>query len=578
MTKLKKWLFLDNEGWARLGKAVFACTLSNLSLMLPFTITTQVFIELLKPLAGQAISWQRMWLLFGFGAASFGFVFFCLKNDYKKTYVASYTQSESNRLNVAGHMRRLPMSFFNKRDLAELSGNIMADCTNIEQLMSSVLPQLFSNLISLTLICLMLAVFNWQMALAMFCTLPVSTLLMWGSRKAQNRQFERHVEAKLTASAQTQEYLEGIKVIKFSGQGTARFESLKQALDEMQRAAMKVQLVSSSFTSLSAVLLRAGVGITVFAGTLLLTCGRIDFITMLMFLLIVVRIYSPFLTVLTMLPDLLYVSVSSRRLQSLMNTPAMEGNNNANINSHSIEFEHVSFSYNDEEVIHDLTASLPAGGITAIVGPSGGGKSTLTRLAARFWDVQKGSVRVGGTDVKELTPNTLMQQMSFVFQDVILFSDTVINNIRIGRPDASDEDIYAVARAAQCDSFIRELPDGYNTMLGENGSTLSGGERQRISIARALLKDAPIVLLDEATASLDPENEVLVQRAISRLVQDKTVVVIAHRLRTITGADKILVLEDGSLVEEGTHSSLMEQEGLYHKMYTLQTQNQQWAV
>ena len=578
MTKLKQWLFLDNEGWARLRKAVFACTLSNLSLMLPFTITTQVFIELLKPLSGQAISWQRMWLLFGIGAASFCIVFFCLKNDYKKTYVASYTQCERNRLNVAGHMRRLPMSFFNQRDLAELSGNIMADCTNIEKLMSSVLPQLFSNLISLTFISLMLAVFNWQMALAMFCTLPVSALLMWGSRKAQNRQFERHVEAKQTASAQTQEYLEGIKMIKSSGQGAARFESLKQALDEMRRAAMKVQLVSSSFTSLSAVLLRAGVGITLFVGTLLLTYGRIDFITMLMFLLIVVRIYSPFLTVLTMLPDLLYVTVSSRRLQSLMNAPAMEGNSGADIKTHNIEFEHVSFSYNNEEVIHNLTACLPAGGVTAIVGPSGSGKSTLTHLAARFWDVQKGSVRVGGIDVKEIAPNALMQQMAFVFQDVTLFSDSVINNIRIGRPGASDEEVYAAARASQCDNFIRSLPNGYNTMLGENGSTLSGGERQRISIARALLKDAPIVLLDEATASLDPENEVQVQQAISRLVQGKTVVVIAHRLRTITGADQILVLEDGCLAEEGTHASLMEQEGLYHKMYTLQMQSQQWAV
>lgn len=578
MDKLKQWLFLSEKGWTDLKHAIRACTFSSLSLMLPFMVTVQVFIEVLKPLSGGEISWTHLWVLFGIGVISFFIVFALFRYDYGKTYVAAYSQSEKTRLGVAGHLRKLPLSFFNRKDLSELSTNMMGDCTNIEGMMTSVIPQIAANIISSTIVCVLLAFFDWRLALAVLITLPFALAVMWFSRKLQNRSFERHVDAKLKATAQTQEYLEGIKVIKSYGEGGTRFAQLKQALDDMRQAAIKVQVVSSAFISVSTVLLQAGVGLTVFVGTFLITKGQVDFVTLLMFLLIAVRIYGPIVTSLTMLPDLLYVSVSSRRLHELMDSPVMEGNENMDTASDTIEFEGVGFSYDDAEVIHDFSARVQAGSITAIVGPSGSGKSTLSRLAARFWDVQEGRVSVGGIDVKQIAPEKLMESMSFVFQEVLLFDDTVFNNIRIGRADSSDAEVYAAARAAQCEEFIEALPQGYDTLLGENGNALSGGQRQRISIARALLKNAPILFLDEATASLDPESEMQVQTALSHLIQGKTVLVIAHRLRTITEADTILVLDKGRLVEQGSHEELRAQGGWYARMIEEQQKAQGWVV
>lgn len=325
-------------------------------------------------------------------------------------------------------------------------------------------------------------------------------------------------------------------------------------------------------------LLRCGIGIAVFVGTSLLVSGQIDFLILLMFLLISSRIYGPILTTLTMLPDLLYLKVATGRLRTLMESEPMSGRCDTPVPTSEIAFENVSFSYGKEKVLNGVGFAAAEGHVTALVGPSGSGKSTISRLAARFWDADSGIVKVGGIDVKTLEPEYLMHKFSFVFQDVTLFNDTVENNIRIGKPDASEEEIRDAAKAACCDEFIEKLPDGYKTMLGENGATLSGGERQRISIARALLKDAPIIILDEATASLDPENEVSVQQAINRLVAGKTVLVIAHRLRTIAGADRIVVLENGCVVEQGTHQELLERHGLYERLFSIQADNAEWSL
>lgn len=577
MKKLQEALFLSDKGYQDLKKAIIACTITNLSMLLPFCVTVMIFRELLNPLLGEEIAWGHIWILWGIGIVSAVLVFLAAKNDYRKTYIASYKESNATRLRIAEHLRRLPMSFFNTKDLSELTTNMMADCSSMESMLSSTIPPLIANMVSVTITCILLAFFDWRLALCVFCTVPIAFLIIWLSRGYQKKLFERQVDAKLAASNQVQEYLEGMKIIKTCGLSGSQFTTLDKALQTMKRIAIKVELVVGVFMSSASMILQAGIGITVFVGTLLLIHGKIELLPLLMFFLMVTRIYGPILALLSQLSTLLNLDVVTGRMRTLLTTPAMEGTEQEVANC-DIELNHVTFRYNTEDVICDVSCKIGQGSITALVGPSGSGKSTISKLVARFWDIQGGTISIGGKDIKQMDPESLMQYMSFVFQDVTLFNDTVFNNIQIGNPNATEEQVMAAAKAAYCDDFVCQLPDGYQTMLGENGSTLSGGERQRISIARALLKDAPVILLDEATASLDPENEVLVQKAIARLVEGKTVIIIAHRLRTVVDADQILVLDSGRLVEQGTHEELMKKEGLYRKLYQIQQESQGWAV
>ena len=578
MRKLQKVLFLSEKGYKDLKKAVFACTLTNLAMLLPFCVTVMIFSEILTPVAnGGSVQWNHIWLLWGAGILSAILVFLAAKNDYRKTYIASYQESNATRLRIADHLRKLPMSFFNTKDLSELTTSMMADCSSMESLLSSTIPPLIANGITVTITCILLAFFDWRLALCVFCTVPIAFLIIWLSRKRQIRLFEKQVDAKLKASDQVQEYLEGMKIIKFCGLRGSRFKTLDHALLAMKKIAVKVEMAVGVFMSGASMVLQAGIGITIFVGAILLTRGQIELIPLLMFLLMVTRIYGPILSILANLSSLLNLNVVTNRMRTLLTTPAMAGEEKI-VDNCDIELSHVTFAYNQEDVIKDISCKIPQGSIIAFVGPSGSGKSTVIKLIAHFWDVQKGKITVGGKDIKTIEPESLMSYMSFVFQDVSLFNDTVINNIRIGNPNASDEQVIAAAKAAYCDEFIREMPDGYQTLLGENGSTLSGGERQRISIARALLKNASVILLDEATASLDPENEVLVQKAIAKLVEGKTVIMIAHRLRTVADADQILVLEEGKLVERGTHKELMKKKGLYQRLYHIQQESLRWGV
>lgn len=577
MSRLQKALFLSDKGYKDLKKAIIACTITNLTMLLPFCVTVMIFSELLTPFVGGTIQWDHIWMLWGVGVISLVLIFLAAKNDYRKTYIASYKESNATRVRIAERLRRLPMNFFNTKDLSEITTHMMADCSSMESMLSSTIPPLVANVITVTSTCILLAFFDWRLALCMFCTLPIAFLIIWLSRNYQKKLFARQVDAKLAASGQVQEYLEGMKIIKSCGLSGSRFSELDKSLRIMKKISVKVEMAIGVFMSSASMVLQAGIGITIFVGTVLLVNGSIELLPLFMFMLMVTRIYGPILAIFSQLSTLLNLHVVTKRMRTLFTIRTMEGDEKT-IPNYDIELEHVTFCYHTEDVIKDVSCRLSQGTVTALVGPSGSGKSTLSKLIARFWDIQSGIIRVGDKDVRTIEPESLMQYMSFVFQDVTLFNDTIINNIRLGNPNATDEQVIAAAKAAYCDEFVQDMPEGYQTVLGENGSTLSGGERQRISIARALLKDAPIILLDEATASLDPENEVLVQKAIAKLVEGKTVIMIAHRLRTVVDADQILVLENGRLVENGTHKELMDKKGLYQKLYRIQQESLGWTV
>ncbi len=573
-----KALRLSEEGTKNLKKAVVASVITNLTMFFPFIIIMQIIQALINPLAnGQPLDTRRLWLFMALGIGALILYFIANSYEYDKTYTTSYKESTKIRVEVAEHMRKLPLSFFNRKDLSELTTNIMGDCETIEQTTSHIVPGLFANGITITLISAMMAFYDWRMALALFCALPFSAGIIILSRGVQEKFGERHVKAKLHVSDQVQEYLDGIKVVKAFGLSGEKSAALKKALRQMMKEAIVFEGIAGTLATSAMMILQVGTGLVILVGVNLLTTGEIQMVPFLTFAMVSARIFAPLIAIFTMLPEFFYLLVSTRRMQQLRTEPVMEGTSEVSLPDYSIRFENVSFAYNNIDVIKDMSFSLP-GGVTALVGPSGSGKSTVSRLVARFWDVNKGKVFVGGQEIKNIEPEALMKYMSFVFQDVVLFNDTVMNNIRIGKQGASDEEVRRAAKIARCDEFIENMPESYNTLVGENGCTLSGGERQRISIARALLKDAPIVLLDEATSSLDPENEVLIQEAISELIKGRSVIVIAHRLKTIAGADRILVLEDGRLVQQGTHDELIKQRGLYAHLWNEQQTAAGWRI
>ena len=569
----KRLLMLSDAGSKNLRQAIIACTISNLTLMLPFIILLQVIVSLITPLTNHlAVNKSYLWLMVGLGILSSLLFLLCYQREYKKTYASAFGQAANTRIEVAEKIRKLPLSFFNRKDLSELTTNIMGDCATIENMLSHVVPQLIGYSCSSVITCVLLAFYDWRMASAIFCTLPIAFLIVIIGKGFEKKLGEKQVQSKLAVSNEVQEYLDGIKIIKGFGISGEKFKTLDRALKNMMWAAIKFEGISGIFVTLSTMVLKVGLGVVVLVGVKLIVIGSLDPITFLAFIVIGSRIYSPLISVLTLLPELFYMLTSIERMKSLQTESTMEGRNDVLFKDFSINIDHINFSYKQKSVINDLSCVIPSNKMTALVGPSGSGKSTLLQLIARFWDVDKGMITIDGNDIKTIDPETLMLSMSFVFQNVILFDDTILNNIRIGRHDASDKEVKIAAKKARCDELIARLPHGWDTLIGENGSKLSGGERQRISIARALLKNAPIVLLDEATASLDPENEVYIQQAISELVKDRTVIVIAHRLKTIITADQIIVLDKGSIVEQGSYQQLIDNNGLFTRLYSLQKQ------
>ncbi len=498
--------------------------------------------------------------------------------QYKATYGLVYDQVRDTRLSLAERLRKLPLGYFGKRDLADLTETLMGDVNRMEHVWSHVLGYLYGAYISTAVVAVCLLVYDWKMAIACLWGVPVAFGLLFGSRKLAARSSERTKKAALRVSNGIQEALENVREIRTTNQEERYLASLNEKIDQHEKITIRGELTNGLFINAASVIMRLGVATSILVGGNLILSGQIDFMLLFLFLLVITRIYAPFDQSLALIAELFLSQVSADRINEIYHTPAAKGAETFRPQGHDIVFKQVCFSYDEKEILHDVSFTAKEGEVTALVGPSGSGKSTCARLAARLWDVTKGTIQVGGVDISTVDPEVLLSDYSMVFQDVVLFDDTVMENIRLGKHGATDEEVLAAAKAANCDEFVRRLPEGYHTPIGENGAKLSGGERQRISIARALLKDAPIVLLDEATASLDVENETKVQGALSRLLAGKTVLVIAHRMRTVQAADKIVVLADGRVAEEGAPAQLMEQSGLFRRMVELQRQSAGWKL
>ena len=498
--------------------------------------------------------------------------------QYHATYGLVYNEVKSTRLSLAERLRKLPLGYFGKRDLADLTETLMGDVNRMEHVWSHVLGYLYGAYISTAIIAVCLLVYDWRLTIACLWGVPVAFGLLFGTRKISARASERTKQAAVRVSDGIQEALENVREIRATNQEARYLAGLNQKIDDHEKVTIQGELGTGIFVNAASVIMRLGVATTILAGASLILSGQIDFMLLFLFLLVITRVYAPFDQSLALIAELFVSQVSADRMNEIYDTPTAEGAEVFQPKGHDIVFDHVGFAYDKKKVLDGVSFTAREGEVTALVGPSGSGKSTCARLAARLWDVTEGTIRVGGVDISTVDPEALLTDYSMVFQDVVLFDDTVMENIRLGKRGATDQEVRTAAEAANCGEFIRRLPQGYDTPIGENGAKLSGEERQRISIARALLKNAPIVLLDEATASLDVENETKVQGALSRLLAGKMVLVIAHRMRTVAGADHIVVLENGRVAEQGTPAELMEKGGLYRRMVELQSHSAQWQL
>ena len=496
--------------------------------------------------------------------------------QYNSSFVSTYKESSKRRISLAEKLRKLPLSFFAKKDLADLSSTILADTEVLEHSSSHQIPQFYGSIICTVLVSICLFFYQWKMALAAVWPIPIAIAIVFTSKKVQKYFVKKHVDAKVDLSEGIQEFIEASRDLKSNNAEKDYLSELDKKIDDVEKKSIGNELGSAIFVVSAQILLKFGIATVALVGSSMLIKGELNMIQFVCFLLVASRLYEPMIATLVNLAALNGLQVSVDRMNRIFNTREQNGTSNFNPKVYDIKFNHVGFSYEDgKDVLSDVSFTAKQGEVTALVGPSGGGKTTVSRLAARFWDANQGEVTIGGVDVSKVEPETLLSVFSIVFQDVTLFNNTVLENIRVGKKDATDEEVYRAARLANCEEFVENLPNGYNTIIGENGSELSGGERQRISIARAFLKDAPIILLDEATASLDVENETKVQSALSRLIKDKTVMVIAHRMRTVAAANKIVVLANGTVAEQGTPSELMKSKGMFSQMVSIQTGDKQ---
>ena len=571
---MKKYA-LSRQGARDLVIATISCVVHNLTLMLPVSL----LYLLVSDLYAGGVPQNHLWIYIVGMIAAVLLILFSYRWVYGATYYATYKESSVRRISLAEKLRKLPLSFFGKRDLSDLTTTIMADCTTLEQSFSHWIPEFFGSMISTVIVAVCLFIFDWRLALAALWVLPVSLAIVAFSGKVQNWFTRRQTEAKLAVAEGIQEALETMRDLKSNNAEEKYLKGLDKKMDLQEKRMIASELGGALFVVPAGMILKLGIGTVALVGGMLLANNAITVLTFFMYLLVVSRLYDPLSSSLQNLAAIISTNIPIERMNEIENYPVQPGTAELKTNGYDIVFDNVSFAYNTgEQVLSGVSFTAKQGEVTALIGPSGGGKSTATRLAARFWDADSGKITLGGTDVKTVDPEKLLSAYSIVFQDVTLFNNTVMENIRIGRQNATDAEVLAAAREAQCDEFVEKLPEGYQTMIGENGSALSGGERQRISIARALLKDSPVILLDEATASLDAENETHIQRAISRLVKGKTVLIIAHRMRTVEGADKLVLLKDGKVAEQGSPEELLAKGGIYAKMCKLQQQSGEWRI
>lgn len=569
---------LSDQGVATTKKGTFWTVIVNLTMMAGMGILYFLMMGFMETLVGDAPLPSAL----VFVGATIAFVILSLVTHYQQyiaTYGLVYDEVKTMRLGLAERLRKLPLGYFGKRDLADLTETIMGDVNRMEHVWSHVLGYLYGGYISTAIIAVMLFAMDWRLALACLWGVPVAFALLFGSRRIANRNAERSKAASLEVADGMQEALENIREIHATNQEQRYLDALNAKIDASERVKIRGEFVTGLFVNGASVIMRLGVATTILVGANLILSGQVDFMLLFMFLLVITRIYAPFDQSLALIAEVFLSEVSAQRLMEIYDTPTAEGATTFEPDGHDIVFKNVGFAYDNEQVLQNVSFTAKEGEVTALVGPSGSGKSTCARLAARLWDASEGTIEVGGVDIATIDPEVLLGDYSMVFQDVVLFDDTIMENIRLGKHGATDDEVRAAAAAANCDEFVAKLPEGYATPIGENGTKLSGGERQRISIARALLKDAPIVLLDEATASLDVENETKVQGALSRLLAGKTVLVIAHRMRTVEAADKIVVLSEGTVAEEGSPADLLAREdGLFAHMARLQAASADWSV
>ncbi len=565
---------LSEQGAKDMIKAFVSVTVSNLVLMVPIALLYYMVKDYMEGnLAGKGF-----WYVAGI-VVTFVLIAVTTYIQYNATFLATYIESGVRRITLAEKLRKIPLSFFGKKDLSDLTSTIMADCAQMETASSHFVPELVGACISTTIVAIGLFFFDWRMVMAALWVLPISFIIVACSGKVQRSLNKKQMDLKMACADGIQEGLESARDLRAYNSQEEYMEGLDKKIKAVEKHAIVTELGTAVFVGSSQMILKLGIGTVALVGGILLAKGELDVITFFMFLMVVSRIYDPMQVSLQNLAAIIATGVQSSRLDEILSHEVQGGTRKMDNKGYDIEFSNVGFSYESgETVLNDVSFVAKQGEVTALIGPSGGGKTTVSRLASRFWDVNQGTITVGGMDISKIDPETLMSLYSIVFQDVTLFNNTVMENIRIGKMDATDEEVIAAAKLAHCDEFAEKLADGWDTMIGENGSELSGGERQRISIARAFLKDAPIILLDEATASLDVDNETMIQESLSRLIKDKTVMIIAHRMRTVADADKIVVLKDGTVAENGSPEALEKQGGIYANMVKTQLLARDWKL
>lgn len=579
INRLQKKYALSDQGAKDLFKAIVYSVLANISLMLPVALLAIVLNAMLPVALGMEDKTAGLAWYTAAGIIILVIIFIFHYLQYTKAYIGTYEESERRRITLAEKLRTLPLGFFHERDLADLTSTIMGDCASFEHAFSHTVPQFFGALISTAIVCIVLLIMNWKMGLALLWVAPVAFAIVLLSRKWQEKLGKKYMTERMNLSEGIQECLETVQDIKACNQENTYLKKLDAKMDIAEKAQISSEMVSASLVTTGQMILRLGLVTVIVVGSSLILHGKISLFTYILYLIAASRLYDPLSGAMANMAELFGANLQVNRLKEIQEYPLESGQKDYHTKGYDVTFDHVKFSYEEgKPVLKDVAFTAKQGQVTALVGPSGGGKSTVAKLAAKFYDLDGGKITLGGVDIAKLDSVALMKDFSIVFQDVVLFNNTIMENIRVGRKGASDTDVIAAAKAAKCHEFIENLPQGYQTVIGENGSTLSGGECQRLSIARALLKDAPVILLDEATASLDVDSETQIQEAISELVSGKTVLVIAHRMRTIEAADQIVVLDKGVVAEKGNHDTLMKKNGLYRKLVDLQTEAANWKL